>query len=214
MNDKQLYKIWAPTKERWVDWVRPVAFMDATKLTPTAYEEPIVHYLKEYQANTAVFIDLVGDESIVEGITLSKLGYRPIPLFNGTDAQAGSFALVNTENIKTALVWGAKQLQTITIKKDAAPVFLLDKNRIHRHKHKKAVYDNSWDLYDQDIPTPETFKKYGIKQIIIHTDELLRDLKIIFYKFQKQGIKILITDGFEKPKIITIPKPPKKDKFH
>lgn len=214
MSDKKLYKIWTPNNALWIDWVRPLSFLNASKANKTQYELSKIHYIDELDNDVAIFVDLIGDESIVEGIALANLGYRPIPLFNGTDAQDNAFALVDTKSIKEALLWASNKLKDIHIKNDAPPAFLLDKTRIHRYKYNKNVYDNSWDLYAQDIPTPERFLKYGINKIIVYTDEMLRDLKRIFYDFQKKGIKIYITDGFEKPKLTTLEKPPKKDKFH
>ena len=69
-----------------------------------------------------------------------------------------------------------------------------------------SVFDNSWDIYDQDIPTAEYFLKNGITKIIIRGEEIQRDLKIILYKYQKKGIEILFTNGCEELKKVKIKK--------
>ncbi len=214
MKDKDLYRIWAPSKHRWVDWVRPVCFLNIERLLVKSFELIDVHYVDNYQADMAIMIDLPAEESVLEGLSCAKLGYRPIALFNGTEAQAGSFAMVNQERIQQALVWGAPLLESLALSKEAAPVFLLDSNRILRFKQSMATYDNSWDLYNQDIPSPQMFLKHGINKILLRSFTLHRDLERIFYDFQKQGIQILYTNGFDEPQPIQIKKPPKKDKFH
>lgn len=214
MNDKTLYKIWAPTYARWVDWVRPLPFIGATRLPKRNFELPEIYYQDQLLNHMALFLDLPYEESVLEALSLAKKGYRPIALFNGTTPQEGSFGMVDQTSISQALVFGASILETLSLKEDALPVFMLDSNRILRHKPSINTYDNSWDLYDQDIPSIATFQKYGIDKILIRSLSLNRDLKRIFYKFQKKGIKIFYTNGYDGIQEIKLKKPPKKDKFH
>ena len=75
----------------------------------------------------------------------------------------------------------------------------LDKNRTNRFKMDSSVFDNSWDIYDQDMPSAEYFLKNGIKKIIVRGASIQKDLRVILYKFQKKGIQIFFTNGYEKP---------------
>ena len=213
MTGKETFKIWAPMGARWVDWVRPVPFVaiDNPSKTNSIMNFTIenINYI-ELQTDIAIILDLPDYESIKEGIVLAKLGFRPIPLYNGTDEQQGAMALVSNHGIENALIWGAYELQKLKIADDAPPVFLLDSNRIHRFKMNVSVFDNSWDLYDQDIPSAEYFLKNGISKIVVRGVTIQKDLVKILYKFQKKGITILFTDGYEKPKEVSIKKPPKK----
>ena len=79
----------------------------------------------------------------------------------------------------------------------ASPVFLLDSNRMHRHKAEISLFDNSWDIYEQDIPTAEYFLNSGITKIIVSGRIINRDLNKILYNFQKKGIEIFFTNGYE-----------------
>ena len=211
MNKKDIYKIWAPTNKLWVDWVRPVAFIDLD--TPKDineiidYEIPVIPYIDTLKQDTAIFIDVDGPTSIKEGISLANLGYRPIPLFNGTHPNEGAISTTNNEIIEPFLVWGAYELLNIEIKDDAPPAFLLDSNRLNRYKYSKGIFDNSWDLYYQDIPSHNYLLSKGIKNIIVRGNKFNRDLKLILYRFQKNGIKIYFTNGFEEPKLIKVRKP-------
>ena len=86
---KEIYKIWAPAGKKWVDWVRPVPFvgLDVSKemCEFVDYTIPSINYFDEFCEDTAILIDINGVDSIKEGIALSRFGYRPIPIFNGTN---------------------------------------------------------------------------------------------------------------------------------
>ena len=63
-----------------------------------------VYFLNEYQSDTAIFIDLFPKESIELGISLARIGYRPVPLFNGTDEQENSYATTDTYLAESSLI--------------------------------------------------------------------------------------------------------------
>ena len=209
MRGKEIYKIYAPNGAKWIDWVRPVPFV----AIDTYNRKPVVDwinrkamFLKEYQQDTAIFIDLPGKESIELSIDLAYMGYRPIPIFNGTDEQPGSQATTNTYLIESCLINGSEKLKNIKLENNANPAFLLDSYRTNRYRAKESIFDNSWDLYKQDIPSAEYFKQNGITKIIIVGDEIQRDLKKIFLKFQEKGIDIYITDGYTFPRKVKLTK--------
>ena len=209
MRGKEIYKIYAPNGAKWIDWVRPVPFVaiDTYNRKPIAnFLDRKAMFLKKYQQDTAIFIDLPGKESIELGIGLAHMGYRPIPVFNGTDEQQGSQATTNTYLIESYLINGSQKLKNIELKNDANPVFLLDSHRTNRYRAKESIFDNSWDLYKQDIPSAEYFKQNGITKIIVVGNTIQRDLKKIFLKFQEKGIDIYITEGYKLPQKIKLTK--------
>ena len=209
MRGKEIYKIYAPNGAKWIDWVRPVPFVaiDTYNRKPIAnFLDRKAMFLKKYQQDTAIFIDLPGKESIELGIGLAHMGYRPIPVFNGTDEQQGSQATTNTYLIESYLINGSQKLKNIELKNDANPVFLLDSHRTNRYRAKESIFDNSWDLYKQDIPSAEYFKQNGITKIIVVGETIQRDLKKIFLKFQEKEIDIYITDGYTLPQKVKLTK--------
>jgi hypothetical protein len=107
-------------------------------------------------------------------------------------------ALVDS-HLENALVWGASELAKLELAQDAPPAFLLDSNRTHRHKMSVSVYDNSWDLYGQDIPSAKFFRENGIEKIIVRGAgaKIQKDLARIFKGFKKAGMKIVFTKGWE-----------------
>ena len=73
-------------------------------------------------------------------------------------------------------------------------------------KMNPSVFDNSWDIYAQDIPSAEYFLKNGICNIIVRGDCIQKDLKKILYPFQLKGINIFLADEYENPKAVRLKK--------
>ena len=214
MTGRNIFEIWAPPESQWTDWVRPVPFVaindDCESNRTVNFTISSIFYLDKPATDTAIIIDLPGYDSIKEGVALAGLGFRPIPLYNGTSEQEGAMPLVDNHMLGSALSWGAVELQKINIASNAPPAFLLDSNRTHRYKMKVSVFDNSWNLYDQDIPTAEYFLNAGIKKILVRGDKMHKDLNRILHKFQKKGITILFTNGYDRPKVVVLKRPPRK----
>lgn len=209
MIGKEIYKIFAPADAKWMEWVRPVPFVaiDTYNRTPAIdWQDRKAIFIENYQSDTAIFIDLPGKEAIELSIDLAYKGYRPIPLFNGTDEQNGAQATTDTYLIESSLINGAKKLKDIHLKNDANPAFLLDYFRTNRYRAKESIFDNSWDLYKQDIPSAQYFKGNGINKIIIVSKEIQKDLKKIFLNFQDNDIKLYFTEGYLPAKNIVLHK--------
>lgn len=214
MNCKEIYRIWAPFDSEWAKWVRPVQFIGVNeKITVYDHKKDLgktisyipnilkkIKNIKEY----AIIIDLPGLESIEEGLNIARLGFRPIPLYNGTDEQLGAIPTVDNKEIKIGLIKGSEIIKNMKIEKDAPPAFLLDSNRMNRHKMNESIFDNSWDIYAQDMPSAEYLLNNGICKIIVICEKLQKDLKKILYKFQKKGIKIYLSSMYDESKEIKI----------
>lgn len=91
MINKDIFRLWAPVGAKWVDWVRPVPFISINENSKEYAIENIeienINYLTDFQKDTAIIVDLDGNRSIEEGLGLAKIGYRPIPVYNGTNEQ-------------------------------------------------------------------------------------------------------------------------------
>lgn len=216
MTNKEIYKIWAPEGIKWTAWVRPVPFIEINKsLEINEFYNlsiPKINYLPNIYKNTAIIVDLPNYNSIKEGLALARLGYRPIPIFNGTNEQYGVMATTNNHNIELALVWGALKLKEFTLTNDAPPAFLIDTDRMNRYKMNASIFDNSWDIYHQDLPSAQFFLKNGISKIIIRSENnIQKDLSKILFNYQKNGLEILFTNGYSEPKKIKVKKPLHKE---
>ena len=207
--NKDIYRIWAPNDAKWTNWVRPVPFISiGTDFINEVHNYGIndLKYNLEYSSDTAIIVDLPGGESVEEGLAIAKIGYRPIPLYNGPIEQKNSLATTDNYCISEALIWGSTELINIELNKDTNPVFLLDSNRMNRFKMDATIFDNSWDIYHQDMPSYKYFKSSGITKIIVVGEKFNKDLKVILYKFQKEGINIYYTNGYSDPKLYKIRK--------
>ena len=75
-----------------------------------------------------------------------------------------------------------------------------------------SLFDNSWDVYPQDLPSAEYLFAQGICKVIVVGPDVAKDLKKILYKYQKKNIDIYWTDRYELPKKVKIRRPFFKDK--
>ena len=210
MTNKELFRIWAPLGKRWVDWVRPVPFIEIKETTqpfqPSHMVFPMLKELNVDDKKTAVIVDLPGPYSVQAGLILAQeYGYRPIPIYNGVTEQPGSRATSDNHSILGGLVWGASILPTVDLKDDAPPAFLTDANRLQTFRIDGSIFDNSWDVYPQDIPSENYLLDHGIERIIILSGhKAAHDLQAIFYEFPKKRVKIYWTNGYDKVKRIKI----------
>ena len=216
MTVKEIYKIWAPFGKKWVDWVRPVPFVEMNYYTKmynySEFTIPFVEYTDGTSEDTAFLVDLPGMESVKEGLALAKLGFRPIPIFNGTSEQKGARATTDNQSVSLALALGAPELEKMEIKEDAMPAFLTDRNRLQRYKMDVSVFDNSWDVYHQDLPSAEYLLDNGVRKLVLVSESVSKDLKKILYVYQKKNIEIYLTNRYEMPKKVRIRKPFIKEK--
>lgn len=216
MTVKEIYKIWAPTGRKWVDWVRPVPFVAINECVKmydfSDFTISGIDYIDNHYEGAALIVDLPGVESVKEGIALARHGYRPIPIYNGTIEQPEARATVDNQSVAMGLALGAEKLAQIEIRNDALPAFLVDSNRMNRFKMEIALFDNSWDVYHQDLPSAEYFLENGIQKIIVIGETFSKDLKKILYGFQKKKIEIFWTKRYGTPTKVTIHKPLGKDK--
>lgn len=216
MTVKEIYKIWAPFGKKWVDWVRPVPFVEMNYYTKmynySSFMIPTVNYTDGTSKDTAFLVDLPGMESVQEGLALAGLGFRPIPIFNGTSEQNGARATTDNQSVSQALALGAEKLKEMEIKGDAMPAFLTDRNRLHRYKANVAVFDNSWDVYHQDLPSAEYLWDNGVRKLVVVSESVAKDLKKILYVYQKKNIEIYLTNRYETMKKVRIRRPLIKEK--
>ncbi len=211
MIGKEIYKIWAP-KSKWQGWVRPVVFASMDNEIKEEYFnktlEDIV-YISNDVKDTSLIVDLPGAESVKEGISLAKLGFIPIAVYNGINEQINALSTVDNSALALALIWGSNIIKDLKFAPDALPVFLLDSNRMNSFKITPSVYDNSWDVYSQDMPTANYLLKNGIKKVLLVSDRIRPDINKILHSYKNEGVEILYTEGVSDPVIAKLPKPRK-----
>ena len=211
MTGKEAFRIWAPAGAKWTDWARPVPFLAAGEdfgdYCDPDFSVAAAAYIDENDKGTALIVDLPGAESVREGLALAKAGYRPVPIFNGTMGQKGARAVTDNWLPGAALLLAAAELAKIKLGEDAPPAFLTDSSRRNRFRMEPSMYDNSWDVYPQDLPSAEYLLGNGIQKVIVIGDSVFPDLKKILYGFQKKGLEIFRAERYESPKRVKLWRP-------
>ena len=207
-----VYKKFVSSENGWSNWVRPVPFINigvGKKSFANVYNEQHLFAKDEiapFLEKTGIIVDMPGAESAMVGLNLAKEGFGIVPLFNGTIEQDGARATSDCQSASESLVWLGEKLQDINVADNGKPVFLLDSNRLLRFKRNINLFDNSWDIYSQDMPSVKYIKGNGINKILVIGEKIAPDLKRILLKYQKGGIDIYLKKIYEEPKKIKLRK--------
>jgi len=202
-NNLEIYKVWTPDDALWTQWAKPVLFMRPAEISFQGLEIPEIEWMKSAESQTMIIVDLPGQSGVVESLALARLGYRPVPLYNGVDGRASSM-IVKVGEIATALFCGADILAAYDISPDAPPAFMLDSNRMSGRGKQPGTYDNRWCVFPQDMPSAAFLLKAGIRRVIVRSDKIQNDLSHILLRYQKEGIEIDLCTGREIKKISVI----------
>lgn len=208
LDNLSAYKSWAPAGAVWTEWAKPVMFMRPPDTEWIALAEPRITYVDRSQHNTMLIVDLPEVQGVEEGLALARMGYRPVPLYNGVRSPKPNAAVVPVEALVKALYNGAGVLGGLGLSPTAPPAFLLDANRMQGKGNKPGKFDNRWCILPQDMPSAAFLRKQGIERIILRSGQVHNDLSHILKRYQEQGIKIYQSRKGESPSETTISKPP------
>jgi hypothetical protein len=186
----EAFETWAPYGLKWTQWAKPVLFSTLPEKSVVQMDELKIEWTEQSERNTMIIVDTEGRESIREGLAYAKLGYRPVPLYNGVRGDK-HYNLIDGEDLQNCLFAGARILKELDIPPDAPPVFLLDSKRMQSKTKKRGVFDNRWTIFPQDMPSSNFLKQNRITKIIVHSNQIQNDLAHILYRYQKDGLLIL-----------------------
>ena len=203
----ETYKIWAPDDAMWTAWAKPVLFATQLLKDHVNLKNPDIHWITSLNSNTMIVLDLPGIRGVEEAIVLAKMGYRPVPLYNGVGAPESDSAVVKVADISKALYSGAYELENIQINLDAPPAFMLDVNRMRNRVKQPGTFDNRWCVFPQDMPSSSLLVEKGIKKIIVRSDSIEDDLSHILYRYQEKDIEIYLCKEGAQPKNVKVSKP-------
>lgn len=227
MTPRELYALWAPADSIWSPWVLPVPF---AQLSCTAVDKsPQVrhfhlNWLRQMEsASVALVVDLPGEMAIRFGLAVLKVGFRPVPVIDGSPGTAAGSGLmtpgrsqstVDMRGLLRALCEGAEELRSATLPPNAPPAFLVDANRMERTTaDTETAYDNRWKAFPQDFPSGQFLRERGIRKVILVHSRYLKqpqeDLAHLLLRWQESGIAI--ENKFEwkeeGPEAITVQRP-------
>jgi hypothetical protein len=170
MEPEDVYESWVPPGGAWSLWARPVLF---AQMPPGEGQSPLaapwseldVGWLPAAGGETALVVDLEGDDSVRVGLALAARGYRPVPLYN---ACTGPHEVIDQMPILLALRAGAPYLRSLDLPPSAPPAFLLDARRLAPGREvKPGVFDNRSQVFRQDCPSAETLKARGVARVVL-----------------------------------------------
>ena len=196
MTREEWYAAWAPEDSLWAPWVRPVLFaqLDPAALAAEpggpAFQGDV---FPSGDGRTAIVLDIAGPEAVRMGLRLARAGYRPVPLFNGSD---GPSPLIDVRAIGRELLLGAPALPALPLRPDAPPAFLLDADRM-KPTPGVGVFDNRWVVLPQDFPSGTMLRAHGIERVVLvqqGRDTPARDLEHVLLRWQDAGVLIRSLD--------------------
>jgi hypothetical protein len=200
MQPEEVYESWAPPGGAWSLWARPVLFaqmLPGKEGPPSAapWSELDVGWVPVAGGETALVVDLAGEESVRTGLALAARGYRPVPLYN---ACTGPLEVIDQGPILEGLRAGAAYLRALHLSPSAPPAFLLDARRLSPSQPvKPGVFDNRWQVFRQDFPSAETLKARGVtRAMLVQRGRWLArpDLADVLRGWQEAGIALMAKD--------------------
>jgi len=212
------------------------AFMDGAETPPPPLPEPpALDWIRGADPSTAVVVDLPGAESALEGLALARLGYQPVPLYNGTPGPdnapapavplvpaglppsllsaalggaSGDAVAVSTGPLSQALLAGTALLATLARRPGAPPAFLLDAARDGAGRRlAPGTYDNRWCVFPQDLPSAPFLSGQGVRRVLVRAGKLSDDLRHVLCRWSEQGLRLGWYDGAAPHDITGLAKP-------
>jgi len=203
----EVYRIWAPSYGLWSAWVKPVLF----SLMDSQFEvrRPSITQFNKHWVPTpgqaAIVVDLPGEDGVVWGLQLARLGYRPIPLYNALPFPPSEKMFpatrpectVDVVPILAALYRETPALTDIRLAVGAPPAFLLDADRrIAKRDPIPGRFDNRSVCFSTDFPSADFLTSRQITQVVIFQrgTDVAGDLLLVLLEWQKAGIRLLRKD--------------------
>ncbi|HYU33068.1 MAG TPA: hypothetical protein VEW48_12980 [Thermoanaerobaculia bacterium] len=199
MDSAELFDVWAPAGAAWSPWAKPVLFAAQPSLPPPEPVAPMAEaapLLPRFQltGSPAVVVDLPGARSVQAGLALAREGFRPVPLYNGSDHPA---ALVSVQPIVREFETGAGSLAGLRLSPDAPPAFLLDAERQTPRGGVPGRYDNRWLVFPQDFPSASFLRSRQISRVVLLQEpgspQPAEDLAHVLRRWQEAGLEIFLT---------------------
>ena len=206
-------RVCAPDDVLWTQWAKPVLFSRARHVSPRKLAIPGIKWAPYADGKTALFVDLPGKMSVLEGLALARVGFRPVPLYNGVYGAGKRTMAVDVASVAEVLYQGADYLSGLCIRTDASPAFLLDAARMKGTARQPGKYDNRWCVFPQDAPSADFLVSHGISSIYVRTNKIQNDLAHIHLRYQKSGLRIYQVGDYGMPKELTIVRPSHFESF-
>lgn len=220
MIGQEAYRIWSRAEAdpdgsgpMWSRWTKPVLFIGMTDaslvadgagppLTAAPGGEggppPPEFWSPEADPQQAIVVDVPGDVAVRYGVHLARLGYWPVPLFNGCPGPRWAPRVSSTRDVQpivTELLRGAGRLLAMKTHAHAPPAFLLDWDRMKGGRPSPGEFDNRWVVLPQDMPSAAYLGTWNIGRVMLIQPaggQPQDDLAHVLRRWQDAGIQIQV----------------------
>lgn len=224
LNKYEILSVWTPEQAPWSRWVKTVlfAFCDATlEISPARKPAPPLESIP-VAGSSVMIVDLPGEQGVLFGIALARLGYRPIPLYNALPfplnekilpAERRSQTTVDVATILATLCQETDTLRNIRLPAVAPPAFLLDADRrIARADPTAGIFDNRSVCFETDFPSADFLLSHGIGNAIVvqKGEDIAGDLAQVLLAWQGGGIHVQLRNLLKPgpPRPVVVERPP------
>jgi hypothetical protein len=221
---RELFEIWAPQDSVWSPWVSPVIFaqIELTEESDGVAEEAIAIWHEQTASQeTAILVDLPGDDAVKLGLLLAQIGYRPVVVINASPGPTEFLLTTSSQppvvldmaSVVKEICAGTLRLQLIPLAADAPPAFILDGRRtLGTRPLSDELFDNRWMVFPQDFPSASFMLEHKVKRVILvqaRNAQPLEDLSHVLLRWQEAGIEIFAKAGADArpPSRIIVTKP-------
>ncbi|MBK9119185.1 MAG: hypothetical protein IPM18_06225 [Phycisphaerales bacterium] len=213
IDGELLYDLWAPAESPWSAWAKPVLFAHMTsaepaRITPPALEAVDWSWLPGGNLDTALVLDLPGQETVYAAAAVAQRGYRPVPLFN---TSPGPAAALDLAPVMRGLADCGAALVRAALPAEAPPAFMLDAERLPPGRPPgPGKFDNRWITFPQDFPSGVRLLAAGVRTVLVlrrSNKSVADDLRDVLLGWQKAGLLLQIKDisRDEAPTALSLP---------
>lgn len=177
LDPAELHRAWAPAPDSpWRPYYKPTLVASIATVqsaaTPvrndgmTPADKEVEIFISKFTFGDAVvFIDLVGEQSVLWAAALRKQGLVPVLSINNWPHQ---FGILHLERPLGALLYYAQEVGASPMPAAARPAFILERARLGQKGLKPAPeqFDNRYFHPATDFPTAAILKAQGVNRIV------------------------------------------------
>lgn len=177
LDAKELHRAWAPPADSpWRPYYKPTLIASVATVQSaampvktdgmTAEEKEAELFISKFTfGDAAVFIDLVGEQSVVWAAALRRQGLAPVLAINNWPHQ---FGILHLERPLGALLYYADEVSASPMPAAARPAFILERARLGQKGLKPAPdqFDNRFFHAHTDFPSLAVLKAQGVNRIV------------------------------------------------
>jgi hypothetical protein len=224
---KELHRAWRPAPESpWRPYYKPtliaaIATVESAAMPivdvgmPPAMSEAQRYAESLTLGNTAIFVDLIGEQSVVWAAVLHRAGFSPVVTINNWPHQYG---ILRLERPLGALLYYAEELSQTRLPAEAPPVFVLERSRLGQKglNPSSGQFDNRYFHAPTDFPAAGEFLKRGLRNVIYINPRGVTagaeedDLNEYFTELAKAGLQLIYvrshSSGFDQGLVTPAPR--------